>query len=426
MQPSKRVQLAIFCTVVVDLLGFGIVIPILPLYAKGLAQHPTPWMNWINSALNLTDSPFVFWAGVVLVIHPIAQFIAAPLLGRFSDLVGRRPVLWVSLMGTCCAYLIMAVTGRFEWVLAARVLDGITGGNISVAQAAMADSSSPQERSKALGIIGAAFGLGFVLGPALAGILAGSHMGKEMLQTHGWQLPFFVAAAMSFIASMLVILFLPETLGPEARKHARKVQSRGHALKHALKRPGMPQILLIAFLAMTGFAMMEGTFALLCAKRFNFSQRGVGYLFAFVGVLIVIYQGGLVRMVAKRIPERVALLTGLALMACSLPLIPYAPWEAPFLLVMVPLVWGSGMNQTATSALASQITPPDEQGGLFGVITSMSTVGRIVGPLLGGYVFARRGFAAPYWLAAGFLALGLALAFGLLRPPAQMPEEDPI
>lgn len=426
MQPSKRAQLAIFCTVVVDLLGFGIVIPILPLYAKNLALHPSPWMDWVNHALNLKDSPFVFWAGVVLVIHPIAQFIAAPILGRVSDLVGRRPVLWMSLMGTCAAYLLMAMTGRFEWVLAARVLDGVTGGNISVAQAAMADSSSPQERSKALGIIGAAFGLGFVLGPALAGILSGSAMGKTMLAAHGWHLPFFVAAGMSFIASMLVLIWLPETLTPEARLHARKVQSRGHALVHALKRPGMPQILLIAFLAMTGFAMMEGTYALLCARRFNFSQRGVGYLFAFVGILIVIYQGGLVRVVAKRIPERVAQLAGLAMMACSLPLIPYAPWEAPFLLVMVPLVWGSGMNQTATSALASQITPRDEQGGLFGVITSMSTIGRIVGPLVGTYTFAKFGFAAPYWVAAGCLALGLVVAIGLLRTPAPQPEEDPI
>jgi len=425
MQPSKRAQLAIFLTVVVDLLGFGIVIPILPLYARNLALHPSPWMSWVNSTLNLQD-PFAIWAGVVLVIHPIAQFIAAPILGRISDLVGRRPVLWVSLMGTCLAYLLMAITGQFEWVLVARVLDGITGGNISVAQAAMADSSKPSERSKALGIIGAAFGLGFVLGPALAGILAGSHAGKQMLAVYGWQLPFFVASGMSLTASMLVLFWLPETLLPAARLHARKIQSRGHALKRALKRPGMPQILFIAFLAMTGFAMMEGTYSLLCAQRFNFGQREVGFIFAFIGFLIVIYQGGLVRMVAKRIPERFALMAGLALMALSLPFIPYLPWEAPFLIIMIPLVWGSGMNTTATSALASQITPPDEQGGLFGVISSMSTVGRIAGPLIGTFTFAKFGFAAPYWVAAAFMGLGLLLAASILRRPTEQPEMDPI
>ena len=425
MQPSKRAQLAIFFTVFVDLLGFGIVIPILPLYAKSLALHPSPWMAWVNHALNLVD-PGAAWAGVALVSFSISQFIATPILGRISDLVGRRPVLWVSLMGTCLAYLLMAMTGRFEWVLGARVLEGITGGNISVAQAAMADSSSPKERSKALGMIGAAFGLGFVLGPALAGILAGSHQGQAMLAAHGWHLPFFVASGMSLLASMLVIFWLPETLGPEARVHARKVQSRGHALRHALKRPGMPQILLIAFLAMTGFAMMEGTYSLLCSERFGFGQREVGYLFGFVGILIVIYQGGLVRMVAKRVPERIALLTGLAFMTCALPLIPYSPWKWPFLLVMVPLAWGSGMNTTATSALASQITPRDEQGGLFGVLNAMSGVGRIAGPLLGTLTFARFGFAAPYWLAAAFLAVGLLLAVRLLRQPAEPPEEEAI
>jgi MFS family permease len=425
MQPSKRAQLAIFFTVFVDLLGFGIVIPILPLYAKSLALHPSPWMAWINQALNLVD-PGAAWAGVALVSFSVSQFIATPILGRISDLVGRKPVLWVSLMGTCLAYLLMAMTGRFEWVLGARVLEGITGGNISVAQAAMADSSSPQERSKALGMIGAAFGLGFVLGPALAGVLSGSVAGRSMLAAHGWHLPFFVASGMSFLASMLVVFWLPETLNPEARLHARKVQSRGHALVHALKRPGMPRILLIAFLAMTGFAIMEGTYSLLCSARFAFGQREVGFLFGFIGILIVLYQGGLVRMVAKRIPERVALLTGLALMACSLPLIPYSPWKWPFMLVMVPLAWGSGMNTTASSALASQITPPDEQGGLFGVLNAMSGIGRIVGPLIGTLTFARFGFKAPYWVAASCLALALLLAVGLLRPPAALPEADPI
>jgi MFS family permease len=404
--------MAIFFTVFVDLLGFGIVIPILPLYAKGLALHPSGWMSWINGLLGLTD-PGAFWAGTALIAFSISQFIATPILGRISDLIGRRPVLWVSLMGSALAYLLMAMTGRFEWVLAARVLEGITGGNISVAQAAMADSSSPQERSKALGMIGAAFGLGFVLGPALAGIMAGSVLGKQLLASHGWHLPFFAAAGLSLFASFLVLIWLPETLLPEARVHARKIESRGHALKRALARPGMPQILGIAMLAMIGFAMMEGTYSLLANERFGLGQREVGYLFGFVGILIVLYQGGLVRMVAKYIPERPAVLVGLVLMACFLPMIPYAPWKWPFMLVMVPLAWGSGMNTTACSALASQITPADEQGGLFGVLNAMSGIGRILGPLIGTFTFARFGYASSYWVAAGAVALALVLAITL-------------
>jgi len=150
----------------------------------------------------------------------------------------------------------------------------------------------------------------------------------------------------------------------------------------------------------------------------------VGFLFMFIGILIVLYQGGLVRMVAKRIPERVALLAGLALMACALPLIPYASWKWPFILVMIPLAWGSGMNTTATSALASRLTPADEQGGLFGVISAMSGVGRIVGPLVGTFVFARFGFAASYWVAAGTVALALVLAITLPRTDP-VPAEEP-
>jgi MFS family permease len=424
MQPSKRAQLAIFFTVFVDLLGFGIVIPILPLYAKGLALHPSGWMSAISSALGLTD-PGAFWAGTALIAFSISQFVATPILGRISDLIGRRPVLWLSLVGSALAYLVMAMTGRFELVLLARVLEGVTGGNISVAQAAMADSSSPQERSKALGMIGAAFGLGFVLGPALAGVLSGSHFGHQLLQQHGWHLPFFVAAGFSLLASTLVLLFLPETLTADARAHARKRESRGHALKIALARPGMPQILGIALLAMCGFAIMEGTYSLLANARFGLGQREVGYLFGFIGVLIVIYQGGLVRMVAKRVPERAALLAGLVLMACALPLIPYAPWKWPFMLIMVPLAWGSGMNTTATSALASQRTPADQQGSLFGVINAMSGIGRIVGPLVGTFVFARFGFAAAYWVASGTVVLALLLAATLPRAAA-VPAQEPV
>ena len=423
MQPSKRAQLAIFFTVFVDLLGFGIVIPILPLYAANLAAHPSPWMAWVNQAFGFSN-PGAAWAGVALISFSLSQFIATPFLGRLSDLIGRRPVLWVSLIGASASYLVMAMTGHFEWVLGARVLAGLLGGNISVAQAAMADSSSPKERSKVLGMIGAAFGLGFVLGPAMSGILSGSLAGKQMMAAHGWHLPFFVASGLSLLASMLVVIWLPETLTPEARLHARRVESRGHALKRALKREGMPQILLICLLAMTGFAMMESTYSLLAHARFNFGQREVGFLFLFIGVLIVIYQGGLVRVVAKRIPERIALVAGLACMACSLPFIPYAPWKWPFMLLMVPLAWGNGMNTTATSALASQITPRDEQGGLFGVLSAMSGIGRIIGPLVGTLTFARFGFASTYWVACGSVLLALALGLTLPRAAAVPVEEE--
>ncbi|HJV89791.1 MAG TPA: MFS transporter [Holophagaceae bacterium] len=411
MSNPKKARLAIFLTVFVDLLGFGIVIPLLPLYAHHVAENPSGWMTHVNAAFGLRD-PGAFWAGVAFVSFSVMQFIASPLLGRLSDLVGRRPVLWMSLLGSALGYLMLGLTMHYEWVLLARIIDGITGGNIAVAQAAMADSSAPEERSKALGMIGAAFGLGFVIGPALAGILSGSHYGMA-LAAKGVQLPFLVAAALSFIASLLVIAWLPETITPEARERARTQESRGHALKRAFARPGMPALLLIALLAMSGFAMMEGTFSLMAQARFGFGPKQVGWLFAFVGVCIVIYQGGLVRMVAKRIPERIAMGLGLAAMAVSLYALPRAPWAAPFLLLLVPMAWGSGMNGTATLALASQLTPPEEQGGVFGVMNAMQGLGRIIGPFVGTLCFAKWGFQAPYTVATACALLALLLAMGV-------------
>jgi DHA1 family tetracycline resistance protein-like MFS transporter len=414
MIPSKRAQTAVFMTVFVDLLGFGILIPLLPLYAKEITAHPSYWMSWVNHSLNLS-SPGAFWAGTTFLSFSLMQFLATPVLGRLSDLVGRRPVLWISLMGSAVGYLILATTGKFEWVIAARLLDGITGGNISVAQAAMADTSRPEDRSKTLGMIGAAFGLGFVLGPFLGGVLSHSTYGQALLASRGWHLPFFVAAGFSLLASFLVITWLPETLRPEARKHARQEEKRGHALVQALKREGMPKVLGIALLTMTGFAMMEGTYSLMAAQRFSLTQGQVGYLFGFIGILIVIYQGGLVRVVAARVPERLALSVGLLFMTVSLPILAYAPWMWPFILLMVPLAWGSGMSNTATSALASRLTPSDEQGGLFGVLNAVQGIGRILGPAIGTFVFARGGYAISYWVAGGTVAAGLALAVTLPR-----------
>ncbi len=414
MHAASRARFAIFLTVFVDLLGFGIVIPLLPLYAKGIAAHPSSWMLGINQALGLSD-PGAFWAGVAFLSFSVMQFVATPILGHLSDRVGRRPVLWISLLGSALGYFVLALTNHFEWVLAARILDGITGGNISVAQAAMADISTKEDRSKALGMIGAAFGLGFVLGPALAGLLSGSAMGQQMLTQHGWHLPFFVAAGLSALASVLVLATLPETLTPELREKAKSQEGRGHALVRALKRPGMPAVLGVALLAMSGFSMMEGTFAFLGHARFGFEQKQIGWLFAFVGILIVLYQGGLVRVVSKRIPERPAMALGLAFMVVGLLLLPRALWAWPFLLSLIPLAWGNGMNGTATLALASQLTPAEEQGGVFGVLNAMQGLGRIIGPFVGTFCFAKWGFKSPYTVGASTVGVAFLLALTLRK-----------
>ena len=419
MQPSKRAQLAIFLTVFVDLLGFGIVIPILPIYARAMALHPSPWMEWINHTCGFSE-PGAFWAQLAMVSFSVAQFFAGPVLGRISDLTGRRPVLFISLLGTCLSYVILATTGRIEWVLASRFFGGVFGANISVAQAAMADSSLPSERSKVLGMIGAAFGMGFLFGPALGGILSKTALSAHLNAAHHWNLGFLVAAGFSLLAATMVVLWVPETLTTESRTRAKLVQSRGHALRRALGRPGMPQILGIAFLAMTGFALLESTFSLMLKERFSLGQFEVSLTFVVLGTLIAVYQGGLVRLVVKRMPERRAQAAGLALLMVFLPVLAHASWMAPFLLVLVPIAWGQGMNNTATSALASQLTPADEQGGQFGALQAMQSVGRIMGPLIGSFAYGRMGVAAPYWIASALVAVALLLALTLMKPvPAQ-------
>lgn len=406
---SKGAQIAIFFTVMVDLLGFGIVLPLLPLYAREVSQNPSAWMAWVNGFLNL-QNPGAFWAGVAFVSFSITQFLASPLLGRLSDLMGRKPVLWMTMAGSAMSYLLLGLSSDFEWILIARLLGGLMGGNISVAQAAMADLSPKKERSKAMGLIGAAFGLGFVLGPFLGGILSASTWGQH-LASMGIQLPFMTSSLLSLIASLLVLTLMNETLPPEARMGARQEEKRGHALILALKRPGMAQILIISLLSMTGFAQMEGTYSLLAKDRFGLGAKEVGYLFGFVGLLIVIYQGGLVRLVSRFLRERTALIWGLGLMAIALPLLAFFPWKWPFVLIMIPLAWGSGMNNTASAALASQLTPPEDQGGLFGVINAMSGLGRILGPLLGTLLYAKWGYTLAYLIASALIATAGLVAF---------------
>lgn len=412
LQPGSRgAQIALFFTVLVDLLGFGIVLPLLPLYAQAVSLSPSPWMSTLNGILNL-QNPGAFWAGMAFVSFSFTQFLASPLLGRLSDLVGRRPVLWVTMLGSALSYLLLGLSSQFVWILVARLLGGIMGGNISVAQAAMADLSPKAERSKAMGLIGAAFGLGFVLGPFLGGVLSASTWGQQ-LAAKGIQLPFMVSGLLSLLASVLVLTLMRETLNSASRSGARQEEKRGHALLMALKRPGMSQILIISLFSMIGFAQMEGTYSLLAKDRFGLGAREVGYLFGFVGLLIVIYQGGLVRLVSRVMKERTALIWGLGLMAIFLPLLSYLPWKWPFVLVMVPLAWGSGMNNTASAALASQLTPPEDQGGLFGVINAMSGMGRILGPLLGTFIYAKWGHPTTYAVASALITLAMISAFWL-------------
>lgn len=381
----------VFLIVFIDLMGFGIVIPLLPLY--GEAYHPTP---------------VAF--GFMMASYSLMQFLFAPVMGRISDRCGRRPVLLLSLAGTVAGYLLFALQDSFAMLVAARVAGGIMGANVATAQAVIADITGPEDRARGMGLIGAAFGLGFILGPALGGTA----------HRLGHSFPGLLAAALSATALILAWLTLPETWPPERRARA-PVSEKGwfklRQLEAALRHPQVGLLLVLFFLSTFAFANFESTFALLLLERFGLSMIQVTYLFVFIGVLAALVQGGLIGRLSRRFGERKLILSGAALLLPTyLALVGVA--SLPALLGLLPiLALGAGLVGPALSSLVSRLSAEDEQGGILGVYQSMASLARILGPFWGVYAFTRLGSAAPYWTAAGTAVVVLLLAFVLWARP---------
>ncbi len=376
----------IWLTVFIDLVGFGIVIPILPLYAE--RQGATP-----------------FEVGVLLASYSAMQFVFAPILGSLSDRVGRKPVLAVSLYGTAIASFTLGFASLLPhalWlVFVARFVDGITGANISTAQAYVADITAPEKRAKALGLIGMAFGLGFVLGPAIGGLLASISIA----------LPFYVVGTLAVLNATAMLWHLPE---PERHlSFAVEARSRFTRLTAALRNPHMRLLLLVVLLSTIAFAGMEATLALLLKDRFGFDESRAAFLFAFVGIVMAVVQGGLVGRLVEKTGERPLVVFGTLFLAIGLALVG-VPVEQSLALLMVALTLlavGSGLQNPAVTALVSRMTPASQQGASLGVAQSMSSIGRIAGPLLGGALYAIS-WAAPYF--AGSLLMVAALLIAIM------------
>src|SRR5215510_12858184 len=275
---SKRSPLiVIFTTVFIDLVGFGIVIPVLPFYAEGTVFNATPRT-----------------VGLLFASYSMMQLIFSPILGRMSDKYGRRPILFVSIIGTGIGFLLLGFATTLWMLFAGRILDGITGGNISTAQAYIADITTSENRAKGMGLIGAAFGLGFIFGPAIGGILS----------RWGIQVPFYFAAGLCFANAVLLYFRLPETV---TRDHpARQSAAGGRSfsqLIEALKQPKLAFVLFVYFLFVVAFSIMTTSFSLYTMFRFGYNAQHTGYLFAYVGLIAVIIQGGLIGRLVKRFGE---------------------------------------------------------------------------------------------------------------------------
>lgn len=350
----------IFVTVFIDLVGFGIVIPVLPFYAEGTEFNVSPRT-----------------VGFLFASYSIMQLIFSPILGRISDKYGRRPVLFLSIIGTGIGFLLLGFA-RTVWMLfAGRILDGITGGNISTAQAYIADITTKENRAKGMGLIGAAFGLGFIFGPAIGGILSG----------WGIHVPFFFAAALCFANATLLYFTLPETVSRDhpARQSAAGGRSWTYVFE-SFKQPKLGFVLAIYFLFIVAFSIMTTSFSLYTMFRFGYDAQHTGYLFAYVGLIAVIIQGGLIGRLVKRFGELPLVIFGALCFAVSLFAVPFVGPAAGGLAALLigggVFSMGNSLATPALTSLASKSAGAAQQGTVLGVTQSVASLARAVGPSL--------------------------------------------
>jgi MFS transporter, DHA1 family, tetracycline resistance protein len=330
------------------------------------------------------------------------QFLFTPIWGRLSDRWGRRPLLLGSIGMTALAFMAYALAPDFRWLLASRLFAGAATANIAIAQAYIADVTTPQGRARGMGIIGAAFGLGFVLGPAIGGALS------------GWSVaaPGYAAAALAAVNGVAAFLLLPEPSERSAGTHRAGVR----ALLEELSRPGIRRLIAIFFLAVLAFSAMEATFALLAKDRYGLALRQVFLMFAFIGVLVTLVQGLLIGPLSRRFGEVPLLVVGLALQAVALAAMPYGMGMPGLYVACVPLAIGSGLANPALSALLSRRARDEDQGGTLGMGQSAAALGRIVGPISATNAYDHVWFAAPYLGGAVLLAVTAAVGLTLRRP----------
>jgi DHA1 family tetracycline resistance protein-like MFS transporter len=349
----------------------------------------------------------------MMACYSLAQLFSSPLLGRLSDKVGRRPVLLISLLASVASYLWLGFADALWMLFAARLLSGAGAGNIAAAQAYITDVTTPETRAKGMGLIGAAFGLGFTVGPALGGLVAGSNPDAAAL---AW--PAFVAAALSALAFVVAFLLLKESL-PDASRRAPARPSRWRVAQDVLTRPALRQLILLLFITITAFAGMETTFALWAHSAFGWGPREVGYNFLFVGLVLVVVQGFLIGPLTRRFGETRLVLGGAGLIGLGLLGLPFALTVPRLLAVNVLLALGMGVLNPAITSLISQSAEIDERGGILGVSQSASSLSRILGPLVAGLLFEGLSRDAPYYAGAALMALVVALALRLPRERAR-------
>jgi MFS transporter, DHA1 family, tetracycline resistance protein len=393
---------AIFLTVFIDLLGFGLVLPF-------LAKEARDTFGVSESIATLLGS-----------IYSLMQFLFVPVWGRVSDRVGRRPVLVWSIAGTAIAMgglgAGLAWGQSIAWLFAARAFGGVATANLGTASAYIADITKPSERAKGMGLIGAAFGLGFILGPGLGGLLARI----EVAGRHG-AVPCFVAAGLSVVNLVWVSLGVAESLPPERRAsepRRRLTPLNLDAVRLALTLPGVALAIAVNFLVVVSFTNLDQTFTFFCFDLFGIDERGTGYVLAFIGVVAAGVQGGLVRRLSGRVDEPTLVRVGTLIQAIAFAGLVGAATASSRAMLFASgglLAVGNGLTQPATSAFVSRHAPAGQQGAILGTNQSVASLARTFGPALGGWLYANLGPRSPYAAAAAGMLVALALATGLPR-----------
>jgi DHA1 family tetracycline resistance protein-like MFS transporter len=381
---KKPSLLVIFLTVFIDLIGFGIVMPLLPLYSKQFGASG-------------------FQVGMIIASFSLMQFIFAPMWGRLSDRIGRRPVLLMSNAGSVASYAMFAIASGLEgqkglWVLlASRVFAGIAGANISVASAYIADVSSKETRSKSMGLIGMAFGLGFIFGPSIGGLSA-KYLG---LSGPGW-----VAAGICAINFVLTAAILKESRQPSSETAVRRPKFAQMA--HTLAQPVVGFLIITYFISTFCFAAFEVTFGLLLQNTLNYDMTKITYLFTYCGVISAVIQGGLIGRLVKSFGERKLIGWSIVVIGLSMAILPFVSSLPALLFGLAVFAGASGVNRPPTFGLISNLTSANEQGGTLGVAQSAGSLARIIAPLFAATAYDFRP-SAPYVICAA-----LAFVTGLI------------
>jgi len=383
----------LFATVFINLVGFGLVVPLLPFFAQSLQAE----------AWQIT---------LMFSAYSLGQFFAEPFWGRLSDRIGRKPVLLITLIANALGYLMLAFVPNIWLAIAVRLFTGLGAGNISTVQGYVADVTPPEQRAGRMGLIGAAFGLGFIVGPGLGGLLTQPQLGRL-----GYQLPIFLAAALAAVAAVGVIVFLRESRAKADPAAPRPAFLAG--LKDARDNDVVSRVLVVTLIYMAGFSAMESVFGLWAESRYSWGAREVGLSFMIVGIVSTLNQGFFAGKLARRFGESRVLAVGMLLFGSSLVLQVLAPvawfpatrlelgalsipivqgWVIP--LVMAVGACGMSLAMPNISAMISRASPPDRQGAMLGLNMASSSVARIFGPMIAGALFSGLGHDWPFLVGA--------------------------